>query len=328
MENQSCLINTFLEVYEGYGKSKITIDNYKICLNEMKKYVFDNKDFTVSDIKSKFAEDYIINWLEIKRKEGMKNSSLNQRISALRSFYKWLIGRQQILIDVSKSIPSYDVNKTSEVKEPLTLEESIKLVNYVRNEYKEKPSYKTCKNLLLIEIFLAGGLRIKEVSNLKFNNFDLDNNRLDLTCTKFDKDRAVSIPAGLTETLILYKDYREQLNVDLSEDNKDYIFISQKLNKLSTDQIRRDIYKLYKKLDIPNRDIHSLRKAYTTIMISSGAEIHHVSKQLGHEKIDTTLNIYNKPTLENIGEINPLFEHKKENKVVEKNKNVIHLNFA
>lgn len=328
MKHETCLINTFLEVYEGYGKSKITTDNYKICLTEMKEYIFNNEDFKVSDIKSKFAEDYIINWLEIKKKEGMKNSSLNQRISALRSFYKWLIGRQQISIDVSKSIPSYDANKTSNAKEPLTLEESIKLVTYVRNEYEQNPSYKTCKNLLLIEIFLAGGLRIKEVSNLKFNNFDFEKNRLDLTCTKFDKERAVSIPAGLIETLNLYKGYRNQLNHDLSEDNKDYIFISQKLNKLSTDQIRRDVYKLYKKLDIPNKDIHSLRKAYTTIMISSGAKVHHVSSQLGHKKIDTTLNIYNKPTLENIGGINPLFEHKKENKVVEKNKNVIHLNFA
>lgn len=323
MEN-ICLISEFLNVMKGYDKSQETIDKYEMCLKEMKGYIFNCSDFTVENIKSKYAEDYIINWLEVKRKEGLKNSSLNQRISALRTFYKWLQGRQLIIIDISKSIPMYDVSKTAEDIEPLTLGECKELLNYVKDKFALKPNIKTCRDLLLIEIFLGAGLRIDEVSNLKINDFDLENSCLKLTKTKFNKKRATSIPMEIFNVLEIYMNYRNKLDSKVSEDLKEYLFLSQKLTQLSTDQIRRSIYKMYKDLGIENKNIHSLRKSYTTIMINSGADAYEISKQIGHSKIDTTLNIYNKNELKNTSIYNPLFENNEKNK---KN-NVISVQFA
>lgn len=319
-----CLISEFLHVMKEYDKSQETIDKYEICLKEMKEYMFVESDFSIENIKSKYAEHYITKWLEVKRKEGLKNSSLNQRISALRTFYKWLQGRQLIVIDVSKSIPMYDVSKTSEDIEPLTLEECENLLTYNKEQFELNPNIKTCRNLLIIEIFLGAGLRIDEVSNLKINDFDLENSCLKLTKTKFNKKRATSIPSEIFNVLEIYMNYRNKLNSKVSEDLKEYLFLSQKLTQLSTDQIRRSVYKMYKDLGIENKNIHSLRKSYTTIMINSGADAYEISKQIGHSKIDTTLNIYNKNELKNTSIYNPLFE----NKVIDKDNNVITVNFA
>ena len=66
----SNLIDNFLQVMKGYGKDEKTIKSYKICMEEMKKYVFHDQDFSIEDLRIKLADDYRINWLEIKRKEG------------------------------------------------------------------------------------------------------------------------------------------------------------------------------------------------------------------------------------------------------------------
>lgn len=329
------LIDDFLQVMNGYGKDEKTIKSYKICMMEMKRYVFQDQDFSIEDLRVKLADDYRINWLEIKRKEGLKCSSLNQRISCLRTFYKWLIGRQEISLNIADSIPLYE-NKTNEAKEPLTLLECKKLLDYVRNEMILDTNIYSTRNNLIVSIFLAAGLRIDEVKNLNISNFDYDNKCINLTKTKFSKKRSVSIPNQIFEDLDLYLEFRNRLNNKLNQDLQDCLFISKKYNRLSDVQIRKIIYKLYEELDIKDKDVHSLRKSYVTNLIASGAEVHEVSAQVGHTRTSTTLNIYNRPQLKDLSEFNILFKqenHKKEvkkesKKIINKDDNVIQIQFG
>lgn len=325
------LINRFLFVMEeGFNKDSKTIKAYGNCLNEMKKYIFNDNDFNIEQLKLLNAEDYLINWLnKVKNENNLTDGSLNQRISCLRSFYKWLIGRNDLQINVAASIPLYK-NDNINTCDPLSFDECKLLLDSVRNEMILNTNITTTRINLILGIFLGCGLRIDEVHELNIYNFDYENKCLHLEKTKFNKHRTVSVPTQLFEDLSLYLEYRLKLNDKLDLSLHECLFISKKYNRLSVEQIRKLVYKELDKLNLRKVDVHSLRKSYVTNMIDSGADIHVISNQVGHSNINTTLNIYNKPKVKDTEEFNKLFtNNKKDKKVVnDKKSNVIQIQFG
>lgn len=326
----------FLYNFEmAYGRSDKTIESYQITLHEFNQYLFNGKsDIAIEDIKELYADDILIKYLKVKESEGLKPSSLNARVAAIRSFYKWLLSRGLISLDISKSIPTFK-NPKKEDKETLDLEECWKLLDYVNFKAYEKPNLKTKRMQLIVNLFLGCGLRIEELSLLENDCFDLENRRLNLTKTKFKKRRTVSVPDSVLDVYKEYMSFRVEIDNKLDESLKSYLFISQKLNVLSTDQIRRDIYKVIKECDLKKITVHSLRHSYAQILLSSeDVELHDLAFEMGHSSIATTMRYVQQNKHKNLSEHNPIFnkqevkEVKKESKVINKKDNVIQLKFA
>lgn len=321
--NENKLINDFLIVMkEGFDKDIKTIKAYNICLNEMKKYMFEDSDFTIEDLKKLYAEDYMIKWLQPMKDSNMSVSSLNQRISCLRSFYKWLIGRGELMVNIPKSIPLL-VDNTIKTCDPLNLDQCKQLLNHVEYKMNENENINTVRSNLIVSIFLGLGLRIDEVHNLNVSDFNYEKKCLHLKVAKFNKERLISVPDKIFNLLDLYLSYKNNINPNKIKDNE-CLLLSRVYKRLSKDQIRILVYKEFNELGFEGKDIHSLRKSYVTNMIDSGCELHEVARQVGHKNINTTLNIYNRPTLKDTTEFNIL----NDNNVRNSNDNVIKVNFA
>ncbi|MGL4801982.1 MAG: tyrosine-type recombinase/integrase [Cetobacterium sp.] len=323
--------NFLYNLEHAFGKNPKTLKSYRINLTDFNNYMFNgNTETNLDDIKKLHAEDILINFLRIKQSEGMSGASINSRISTIRSFYKWLCARGELTLDISKNIPMF--KKETKVCDPLTFEECKQLLDNVRNKMILNTNYETTKMNLMLSILIGAGLRIEELHFLNISNIDKENNCINLTKTKFGKQRSVSIPVELIEDLDIFLDYRLKLNEKLSEDLQDCLFISRNSNRLSVEMIRISVYKEFNELGFEDKDVHSLRKSYVTNMIDAGCPIHVVSSQVGHSNVNTTLSIYNKPTLKDTSEYNKLFsrkeEVKKEEKKVSKVNNVIQLNFG
>ncbi len=296
--NSKRLIDEFLySMQYAYSRDIKTIDAYKTALEEMQQYMFKGKDITVEDLKNVYADDFLIKWLKVKqndKEKPLKASSLNQRISCIRSLYKWLIGRGELNLDVSKSIPTFK-NTTHETKEALTKEECWKLLDIAEEEVNKNENYNTLRDLLICKLFLGCGIRISEVAGLNISCFDLDNMQLNLSNTKFNKFRSVTLPSEVIYTFTKFLAYRNDKYSHLDESMHDVLLISKKFNRLSDDQIRLDVYRLIKLCNFDKKITpHSLRHTYGTLLLESGNSLEEVAKEMGYSNVNTLINLREK----------------------------------
>lgn len=339
MNNLPKIYEDFLYNLEfAFRKSDKTLRAYRINLKDFNDHLFNGSLKTsLEDIKQLRDEDILIRFLRVKESEGMSGASLNSRVSTIRSFYKWLMHRGDLTLDVSRNLPSF--KRDTKVCTPLNFEECKQLLDNVRNKMLLNTNYETTKMNLILSILVGAGLRIEELHYLDISNFDRENKCLHLTKTKFGKERSVSIPEQILDDLDIYLEYRLPLNNRISLELSDCLFISKRRNRLSVNMMRISIYKEYEELGFEDKDIHSLRKSYITNLIDAGCPVHEVSKQVGHTNINTTLNTYYKPEVKDTSKYNKLFNSKNENndtennkkenkKIIKIDKNVIQLKFG
>ena len=291
-----------------YEMSEKTLEMYMINLREFNRYLFGENIATLDDIKSLTSDDIMMKWLKVKEKEGMSAASLNQRIASLSRFYTYYMGLQKLTINVPKTLKNFK-NKVNSEKSILTLEESQRLLDTARSITNENCNYENTRNELIISLFLGCGLRIEELSELRTNNFDLNNRELHLSITKFGKARTVSIPTPVISSYERYMELRNKKYNNLDKELKDVIFISRKRNKLSTDQIRRVVYKLIDKANVTKVTPHALRHGFGTLMLATGKlTLEELSLEMGHGSISTTLKWYiHQVKNRNYGDFNPIF---------------------
>ena len=292
---------------EVYNLSDKTLKIYKINLKEFNQYMFGDKTATIEDIKALTSDDIMIRWLKKKQSEGTSPAGLNQRKATLSRFYTYYMGLQMLNVNIPKTINGFKIQQKE--KEILTLEESQQLLDGVTKLAEEKPTYNNIRNELMINLFLGCGLRIEEVCEIRTTDFDLENKKLHVHIAKFGKARKVSLPSKVIKSYLKHIDSRNKKYPNLDEDSKNIVFISQKKNTLSTDQARKEVYKLLKEFNLPKITPHGLRHGFGTIMLSTGMlTLSELSKEMGHNNINITHKWYiHQQEDRNLGEFNPLF---------------------
>ncbi|MGL5712128.1 MAG: tyrosine-type recombinase/integrase [Paraclostridium sp.] len=326
------------------GKSPNTIAAYKLHLAEFNKYMFNDKEVILEDIKQLHAEDILAKWLRVKEKEGLKAPSLNQRLATIKSLYKYLEGRREIQYNVTVSISQFkDKEKTEKVI--LSLDECKILLEVAANRVNERKLFETLADLLATQLFLGSGIRIEECSLLNIDSINVSKRELILKAEQTkgkSKGGVISLPEEVINTLSIYLPLRLEKNINIEdEDAKNALFISQKNNRLSTDQIRRRLYKIVEVAGLKHITPHALRHSYAMNMLEGGADISTISKNLRHSNIQTTHAFYIHQKKEDTSKYNPLFnpttkeveeirEEVKYSKpqVVKDDTNVIQLRFA
>lgn len=316
MKFNCTLINEFFEyLVDTERKNEKTIQMYRINMNEFCNYLFkEEEEITLEQIDSLTIEDITNNWLNIKRDEGLKAASLNQRLATLAKFYTYLVGKQLLSVNIIKSITKYTDSKEDKyVPVYLEVEEAQELLKSATILAKqEQTEYIGVRNLIMMKLFLGAGLRIAEVSKLKISNFDFRHDTIMVT-GKRNKTREVAIHPSLALEI---KEYIEGIRQTVYCTDEDTMFVSKRFNPISTDQTRLIVKKIAKhaSLNLEDRDLdnlrpHSLRHSYATIMLSSGATIKQVQDALGHTNQDTTERYLHlmKSDKKQMALLNPLF---------------------
>ena len=279
-------IETFVE-YLKYQRnySDYTITSYKDDLNLYKEYLeregLDYKKVEYTDLRN------FLRYLKEEKKE--KNSSMCRNLSALRTFYNYLITKEE-----TDSNPFIYINGPKKEK---------RLPRYFEyNELEELFSVPDLKdpfgqrNRLILELLYASGMRVGELVNVKVK----DINMYDLTIKilgKGNKERLVHFGEYAKEILELYlKDGYKKLN----ENNIDYLLINNKHTKLTERGVRDILDKIIKQTDISKHiSPHMLRHTFATHLLNEGCDILSVQKLLGHESISAT-GIYTHVTTDHL----------------------------
>ena len=206
---------------------------------------------------------------------GISPASRARKLSALKSFYKYLTTRTKQLQEnpvadleypkLRKSLPKY-----------LTLEQSSALLKAVSGQNQ-------ARDYAILMVFLNCGIRRSELVGL--NMTDIYEDRLRVV-GKGNKERFVYFGAACRKALDAYLPIRQN---QVLTDNR-ALFGSRNGNRISTDAVHALVKKAFLKagLDATQFSAHKLRHTAATMMLSGGVDVKTVQEVLGHENLNTT----------------------------------------
>jgi len=162
----------------------------------------------------------------------------------------------------------------------LTEEEQQKLLDVFNTRYLSPHRNKT-----MIKLFLDSGLRLSEMINLKWKHINLQTGQLKVVQGKGAKDRVIWVNNGV---LSMLREWRERQANDIGR--VDYIFSTQKGNKLNPRDVRQMVYTYAEKAGITDKKVspHTFRHTFASDLLRVTNNLRKVQKALGHADISTT----------------------------------------
>ncbi|MBR6378283.1 MAG: tyrosine recombinase XerC [Oscillospiraceae bacterium] len=229
----------------------------------------------VFDFLSYLANDRINHPESCSESKGISSASRARKLSAIKSFYKYLTVRTKQLEEnpvqeleypkLRKSLPRY-----------LTLEQSAALLRSVDGPNKTR-------DFAILMIFLNCGIRRSELVNLNISDIYDDRIRV---VGKGNKERIVYIGSSCKAAIDAYLIERNQI---VLSDNR-ALFGSRDHNRISVSAVHRLVKKhvLEAGLDPDKLSAHKLRHTAATLMLQNGVDVKTVQEVLGHENLNTT----------------------------------------
>ena len=208
--------------------------------------------------------------------QGLESAARARKLSAIKSFYKYLTVRTKQLEENPVADVEYPKLRRA-LPKYLTLEQATALLNSVEGTHADR-------DLAILMIFLNCGLRISELAGLNYGDIYQDRLRV---LGKGNKERTVYMGDSTIEAI---ERYNGTLPKSLQKDVKRPLFLSQKGGRMSTNAIHRLVKKHLTAagLDSTQYSAHKLRHTAATMMLSQGVDVKTVQEVLGHEHLNTT----------------------------------------
>ena len=247
--------------------SELTIKSYQLDLTDFFKYV-DKSNIDFLSIENIHVRGYL-KYLDTC---NLKNTTISRRISALRTFYNYLLEKgfvkSNIFLNVKnpkleKKLPNY-LNYTE-------IEELLASIDTRTDEGLERR--------LLIEMFYSTGCRVGEMVNVKISDIDFYNKTIKV------------MGKGSKERIVYYGDYASKYLEDYlkNKDKKGYLFTNKRGEKLTIEEVEYIVRDIMKHISIKTHVTpHTLRHTFATHLLNNGADIRTVQELLGHANLSTT----------------------------------------
>lgn len=280
------MVDEFLK-YLQYEKnrSRLTVQAYADDLKSFEAY-FKGLDghLTWETVDT----DVIRDWMESMMDNGNVAASVNRRLSAVRSFYRFALGRGLIDSDPARLV------KGPRKERPLPQFMKEAEINGLIDGFWSG-SFKDVRARTLILLFYTAGIRLSELTGLDDSSIDFVSLQLKVH-GKRNKDRIVPFGTELADALREYIAVRNRLVG--RKDNA--LFVTEKGVRMNNPQVRYVVKKYVSRYcTLKERTPHVLRHTFATAMLNNGAGLESVKKLLGHESLSTT-EIYTHTTFEQL----------------------------
>ncbi len=274
-------LGNFLEyLNKELNYSKNTEISYREDITNFLNYL-EKKQLNYKKIDGEIIRDYLKYLDEAK----LKNSTIARRISALRTFYNYLLNKNIVDTNLFNSIRNPKLEK--KLPNYLSYEELAKILDNIDISTKIG-----LRNRLLVEMFYATGCRVSEMINIKVSDINKSNNSIRI------------MGKGKKMRIVYFGEYaRDYLDRYLPLIDTDYLFTQESGDKLSIHDVEYIISDLVKNLALKTHVTpHTLRHTFATHLLNNGADIKTVQELLGHSSLNTT-GIYTHVSNERIKEV-------------------------
>ena len=277
----------YLRLERNY--SERTIVSYGTDLREFEGYLEKTEaelDFT------KVHADVVRNWISELMDEGRTATSVNRKLSSLRSFYRFLLRRKEITVNPMLKIVGL------KKKKPLPSFVREKDMNRLLDGLSLDEGFEGCRDRTILEMFYTTGMRLSELIGLDDVDVDLSARLIKVT-GKRNKQRLIPFGDELAEDLLIYIKVRN----DAFPDGVEAFFIRKNGKRMYPMQVYRIVKRnLSKVVTLKKKSPHVLRHTFATAMLNDNAELRAVQALLGHESLATT-EVYTHTTFEELKKV-------------------------
>ena len=266
--------------------SKRTIVSYGEDLKAFESY-FKSLDDRLS--WESIDSDIIRDWMESMMDKGNTATSINRRLSALRSLYRFALSHHLVEKD-----PAHKLNGPKK-KKPLPYFLKEREMDQLLDQVAWSDSYKDVCARTIILTFYETGVRLSELTGLKERDVDFHEMQMKVT-GKRNKQRIIPFGDELKNALAAYIDVRDKNIAKLSDE----VFLDEKGNKMKDAHVRYVVEKwLPKVCTLKKHSPHVLRHSFATSMLNNNAGLESVKQLLGHKSLETT-EVYTHTTFEQL----------------------------
>ena len=275
------ILDNFLKEYHYYLISELHLSSntWHSYESDVEKYI----EFVVKNYKIKDPKDiqisHLRSYIESLNRKKIEPSSQSRKLSAIKSFHKFLMKEKYVNVNITSSI---DLPK--QVKKLPTIL-SIEEVDLLLNTLNTDSPLET-RNKAMIELAYASGLRVSELVELKLSDLHLDAGFVQVH-GKGNKERIVPVGEIAIDSLNYYLDTARNL---LLKKHTDCVFI----NGRDGNQMTRQAFFLIIKDKVKQAGIkkeispHKLRHSFASHLLKNGVDLRLIQELLGHEDISTT----------------------------------------
>jgi len=286
MSHQESFIN-YLKFEKRY--SHLTAVAYKKDLDQFEEFFIKTVgDFNVEGINDKIARQWVIELMDT----GLSARTVNKKISALKSFYKYLLRLEFVSENKLVNITVPKIRK----KLPQFVEE--KNLDHLLDDGFFTNDFEGLRDKLIISLFYGTGIRLAELMHLK----DSDISQAEFLIKvlgKRNKERIVPYPRSLNVLIDQYKSERTKLfGTPVSQ-----LFLTASGEGVYEKLIYRIVNKyLTFVTTISKRSPHVLRHTFATHLLNRGADLNAVKEMLGHSNLSAT-QIYTHTSMDKIQKV-------------------------
>lgn len=284
------LTDSFLD-YLQYERnySEETIKSYREDLRQFEEFAREEiGDSAPSEVKAELVREWIVSLMD----RGYTSTSINRKLSSLRSFYKFLLRKGEVAVNPLQKITGPKNKKPL----PAFLRESD--MDRLLDEVDFGEGFKGCRDHMIIEMFYATGVRLSELIGLDNKDVDFSSSLIKVT-GKRNKQRLIPFGEELKVAMTEYVDVRNEA-VPI---RTDAFFVRENGERLSRSIVENLVKRnLSKVVTLKKRSPHVLRHTFATTMLNHDAELGAIKELLGHESLATT-EVYTHTTFEELKKV-------------------------
>ena len=256
--------------------SQLTVNAYKKDIETFLNFVNEeDQTTTIKEVHYSQIRSWIISLVQ----KDITNRSINRKISALNSFYKFLLKIEEVNLN---PLSKHKALKTSKkVQIPFSEKEIATVLDQINHDQ----DFEGLRNKLIIELFYSTGIRRIELINIKLKDVDLINKTVKIL-GKRNKERIIPLLPMIVNSVNSYKLERNKL--ETITDNE-YLFLTKKGVKIYETLVYRIINDYFSKASSKvKKSPHILRHSFATHLLNEGAELNAVKELLGHSSLAAT----------------------------------------
>lgn len=239
---------------------------------------FAKAEFDQSELET-IEYTQIRSWIVLLVDEGISNTSINRKVSSLKSYYKFLLKIEAITVS---PLAKHRALKTpKKVQIPFSQEE-VSEVLLLLNQAKD---FESLRDLAIVELLYATGMRRAELIGLKVGSIDFEQQSIKVL-GKRNKERIIPLLPGMIETIGTYLTVRQEVALNTLDSP---LLITKKGVKLYDTLVYRIINRYFSRTSNKlKKSPHIIRHSFATHLLNQGADLNIVKELLGHSSLAST----------------------------------------
>ena len=232
-------------------------------------------------LKSLLVVNYsmVRSWIVYLVDSGISNSSINRKISSLKTYYKFLLKTSQI------SETPLAKHRALKVAKKIQIPFSQTEVEDVLELFDHANDFQTLRDKLIVELFYSTGIRRAELIGLRLSDVSEAQKTIKVL-GKRNKERIIPLLPSVLTTIARYKTFRAVLP---SLGASKILLVTSKGNAIYETLVYRVITRYFSKISLKvKKSPHILRHSFATHLLSQGAELTAVKELLGHASLAST----------------------------------------